>query len=301
MHCLKSENGVCSKCEEGTFLGIDNRCSEIEHCIKTNDFLACQECEDGYYYNLNYSSCNSTSDEENEDFKNCKRSDDEGVFCYECKDDFYLNRTDNLCYSNKGRENKFYKCQKTNPEGNQCQWCINGYHIGGIDKKCSLIKDCAVIKQDEKEDKDDKCIRCEDHYCLNSKTGTCELFNFYVIDEETKMFFNCNTTNEEASACGECIDDYTLNKKGFCYNPSFCEIEDEDNEGECKKCIEGESPFSFCINKNFGCVENYFNENCFRCDDDMNFDNCTECKEGYELTLSEIYEGEYVCTPIEDK
>ena len=37
-----------------------------------------------------------------------------------------------------------------------------------------------------------------------------------------------------------------------------------------------------CLNNVFGCVETLA-ENCLRCDNMFNFDECTECKKGYEF------------------
>ena len=51
--------------------------------------------------------------------------------------------------------------------------------------------------------------------------------------------------------------------------------------GVCQKC-QNEVNSTFCLNKDFGCIEIY-DDNCWKCDDNLDFYNCTKCFEGYEF------------------
>ena len=62
-------------------------------------------------------------------------------------------------------------------------------------------------------------------------------------------------------------------------------------DGECIRCIEEESELgnTYCANKVFGCVPNFY-LGCLRCDDILDISLCTECKEGYIKTSSGVCE-----------
>ena len=48
--------------------------------------------------------------------------------------------------------------------------------------------------------------------------------------------------------------------------------------GKCVECKE----VNKCVNQDFGCVES-FGDNCLKCDNNMDFDTCDECRVGYEF------------------
>ena len=50
LYCLESENGKCIKYLDNYYLGKDDMCTEVEHCIYSY-FYECVECEDKLYYN----------------------------------------------------------------------------------------------------------------------------------------------------------------------------------------------------------------------------------------------------------
>ena len=266
-NCDSSYNGVCTQCIDGYHLGKDNICSEIENCISTDFYGVCTECEDHFYYNKSSKLC----EEEKENFENCRYTTFNGNLCDKCKKDFYYNKTDHLCYSNK-EEGDFYKCEIKSELGEYCSSCIEGYYIGYIDNKCSLIEGCD-LSLNEKE-----CLQCDsDVWCLDSKTKKCE-YNYAIQDENKKFYFKCNITNEEGTACKECIEGYIL-RNGLCVDESHCEEKNED--GSCKKCITyDEDPYYHCLNKDFGCVETYL-DFCENCDNLLDFDICSKCFEGY--------------------
>ena len=59
-----------------------------------------------------------------------------------------------------------------------------------------------------------------------------------------------------------------------------CEEKKED--GTCKKC-QNNKEATYCLNKDFGCVDISFKKNCLECDNLSNFFNCTKCIDGYTL------------------
>ena len=262
-NCAESDIGVCYLCKDNYFLGLDHKCNSVKNCIYTNklsEIDECEECIDGYYYNKNNQKC-LTSDGI---FKNCKYGYDD-LYCFRCKNDFYLNLTDNLCYLNNVTGD-YYKCMITDYFGDFCKSCIDGYYIGYIDYKCTLDEGC------DKSENENKCLICKYNYCLNLKTGKCDV-NDRIISEEKKFYYRCNRTNEEGTACGNCLKGYTL-KNGLCVDNNHCT---EKNEEICEKCEN-----DFCLNNIFGCIDAY-SYHCLKCDDIMNFKSCDKCIDGYKL------------------
>ena len=100
-----------------------------------------------------------------------------------------------------------------------------------------------------------------------------------IKDENKKIFFKCNRTNEEGDECEECVEGYEVGDGGNCVNMEQCE---EEKDGICVKCKDGDQSLriNFCANEIFGCVQARF-RNCLRCENILDFNNCTECKEGF--------------------
>ena len=274
-HCYRSEDGKCLECIDNFDLGLDNICN-VKHCIYSNsnyNYNDCIECEDGFYFDKFNVSCKSSL--ENEIFNNCKFSID-GKRCHSCKNDFYLNRTDYLCYSNK-EKNDFYKCTISS-EGNYCIDCEEEYYIAR-DHKCTSTVGC---KETENEN---RCRECSEYYCLDENTGKC-LDNDFIEEEDKLIYFRCIRTNKEGTQCEKCVEGFSVNEKGLCVNDTLCEERKED--GTCIKCQNYEDSF-FCLNNIYECVEVLpFGENCLECNDIFDFDNCTKCKNGYELDENQI-------------
>ena len=265
-NCAESSNGVCILCSDEYHLGLDNRCSNVENCIYSNQYDECVECIDGYYYEKSNKTCEVSEDE----FKNCKHG---SIFkgCEECKNDYYLNKTDRLCYSNQ-ESGPFHKCKETDATGLVCEKCLEDYFLGKKDKKCTKVKWCVASENE------DKCIECEEFYCLNQKNWNC-FPNSKIESDENKFYYNCNMTNAEGTACENCEAGYEV-KNGFCYNIENCREKKED--GTCSECQSDDAGI-FCLNNLFGCVENYYDTNCLECSDYLDFTTCTKCKDGYEL------------------
>ena len=264
-NCHRSEKGKCLECTDNYFLGLDNICN-IDHCIYSN-YNECIECEDGFYYDKLNISCKSSI--KNEKFKNCKYSV-YGEYCDSCKNGFYLNRSDHLCYSNE-EKNEFYKCAILSESG-YCVECADEYYTDG-DNKCTKIEGC------QKSENENKCLECNEYYCLDLKTGKCE-YNYYIEDENKLIYYRCNRTNKEGTGCEECIESFYPNENGICVNETFCEERKKD--GTCIKCKNDEDG-NFCLNNIYECVEIYFNDNCLTCNYILDFDNCTKCIDGYQL------------------
>ena len=266
-NCEEAEKGVCIKCIDGFHLGLDNICTNVEHCIYSSKFFdKCVECEDNLYYDTLNNECIVAEDK----FKNCKNGNNFSS-CIECKKDFYLNQTDNLCYSNELR-GKFYKCALTDRNGEFCVKCEEDYFISYKNNICSITDGCNIAKDEN------TCLECNEYHCLDSKTGKCQI-NQFIEDENQKIYYRCNITNEEGNSCEICKDGFNVNEEGFCIDEDHC-LEKND-EGKCNKCKKGENGF-YCLNDIFGCVE-INDENCLECNDILNMDKCSKCAEYYEV------------------
>jgi hypothetical protein len=265
-NCLEANIGECILCIEGYHLGLDNLCTNIEHCIYSDTIDRCIECEDGYYFNKKTNNC----EEEEELFKNCKLSD--GADCSECKRNYYLDLDNRTCIDNT-QKGPFYKCAFGYTEEGYCNECIEGYYIGSLDMKCSLIEDCRISENEN------TCIECDEYLCLDVKKGICVL-NYYIEKEEDIIYVNCIKTNKEGTACETCMEGYEVGEGGYCIDVERC-IEKKD--GECLRCTDelNDNGFWYCANKIFGCIETTY-KGCSRCDELLDLYNCTECKEGYE-------------------
>ena len=270
-NCAESDKeGNCLVCSENYYLDLDNKCTNIEHCLHS-DFGRCLQCEKEYFYDIFNKACILSEKK----FNNCRFGD--GKICLLCNEEFYLNQKDNLCYNNT-EKGKFYKCELTDYEGENCFKCINNYHIGFLDKKCTNILGCEMINNE------DKCLECSYNYCLDVKNGICKINN-YIYEEEEKFFYRCNKTNEMGDACEKCIEGYILNDKGLCIDDIHCE---EKENGVCQKCFAGEGEESYyCLNTEFGCVKTIFDK-CLKCDNILDFDKCNLCWNDFHLNDYDI-------------
>ena len=269
-NCLESKSGKCIECSDKYFLGFDSRCTLINHCIYSNLYHECLECENNYYLNIKNQTCMKADGI----FKNCKISNENGDLCYICKDNYYLSRKDYVCYDNTNISNSFYKCLYTDKYEEKCLECVDNYFLGLEDNLCTKNEGCILSKNEN------ECIKCDEGYCLDLSNSKCEE-NDIIWKENKKIYFRCNYTNKEGTKCEECIDGLIADENGLFVDYLNCE---EFIDGLCVKCkdyFKGDFK-SFCLNNLFGCVET-FGENCLRCDDILNFHNCTECMEGYKI------------------
>ena len=264
-YCAESSNGKCISCIDYFYLGLDFKCLNVEYCIYSDGYT-CLECKDNYYYDRKEKECKIGENK----FKNCKAGD--SLFCESCKNDFYLNRTDYLCYSNK-EYGPYYKCKDTNYYSGECDECIEGYYLGYEDNKCTLIEGCALSENEN------KCLECDQYYCLDAKTSKC-IINDEIEDENKKYYFRCNRTNEEGTKCEVCDENLILDENGLCIDYEHCAEKNED--GACIRCQNTREGI-YCLNKEFGCVDISFKAYCLECDNISDFYNCTKCVDGYTL------------------
>ena len=267
-NCAESERGICNECKDGYYLGLDNYCTNVKNCLYSN-YYDCIECINNYYYDRKENLCKEITS----NFTNCKYTYD-GINCERCHNNYYLNQTDHLCYSNE-EQGDFYKCKITDENATLCSFCIDDYYLGHEDKKCSRIWGC------ELSENENKCLECNEFYCLNVKTGQCE-DNEEISKEEQIIFYRCSKTNDEGNSCEICVNNYTVNENGLCIDKNAC-IE-RDETGKCLQCNNDESN-TFCLNDQFECVETYA-DNCLECNNIFNFDICTKCANGFELDES---------------
>ena len=269
-NCSESELGICNKCVNNYYLGkLDNRCSKVENCIKSDYKYDCEECDDNYF--LNNSKC-INDDIRGDTFKNCKIVFNNQDHCSQCKNNYYLNEKDNLCYSNK---DNYYKCSRVSDD--TCTQCEELYFLGE-DNKCSKISGCAISETP------DKCSKCLPGLCKNNLKGTCDESSY--IDENEKedenngVCFRCQETNEEGNKCIKCQDGYILSEKGFCMDEEHCE---EKKNEKCVKCMQNVIKDgmlkSYCLNDRYGCVDSV--EGCLQCNDIYEFNSCTKCFPGF--------------------
>ena len=267
-NCIEAENGICIQCLENYHLGLDNICTSIENCIYTSPFFdKCIECEESYYFDNLIGMCIVAE----EKFKNCKNGNKE-LYCLECKDDFYLDQIENLCYSNK-LKGKFYKCALTDKNGEYCVKCVKNYFLSYINNLCVTTDGCNIALDDN------TCLECNEYHFLDVKAGKCEI-NEFIEKENQKIYYRCNKTNEEGTACEICKDEFLVNKDGLCFDDEHCL--EKNNEGTCKKCLNNDEKGNYCLNNIFGCVE-INDSNCLECNDIINLDKCSKCIEGYEI------------------
>ena len=252
------------------FLGLDHKCTNVENCIYSSGG-ECKECLDGFYYDKINKTCTKWK---NNFLKNCKsNSAFDHKICEACKDNYYLNRKKNLCLPNT-EKNKFYKCQVSNDNGEECAFCVKDYFIGRLDKKCSLIQGC-LKSLDE-----GVCLKCDKDFCLDNN-GYC-VDNYEIKEIDKKYIYRCSELNKNGDECLKCEKkELEINNDGLCYDKIHCE---KFEKGICIKC-QKENPdgyYSYCLNKEFGCIDS-FHKNCLRCDNILNLDECTQCDIGYEL------------------
>ena len=259
----------------------------MNFCSKSLNSKECQECNSEYYLTDSKNLCISTP--------NCQTGNKDTGICTSCIQNYYIDYSDGKCKSNL-EDNEFIYCKEADEV---CKQCIDNYFIGkdgkcsndkncafsekgiclecidnfylGSDNKCSLIKGCL------KSENENKCIECNINYCLNSKTGNCEN-NQNIYTEAEKIYYKCKKTNEEGNKCEICLEGLSLNNNGLCFDDTHCL---EKNNNICLRCQNNEK-WSYCLNKNFGCLEMINNENCLECDNILNLSKCTKCIEGYE-------------------
>ena len=242
-HCIYSINYKCIECEKNYYYDIEeNKCvlgeDNFENCKLGNSSSFCKICKDDYYLNQKDNLCYNNKEEGK--FYKCAKTDLDGKKCLECKDGYYLGDKDNKCTTVEGcilsedenkclecdlyyclnaktgkcinndiiedEEKKFYfRCNKTNKEGNECKTCEDGY-ILSEDGLCLDDRHC------EDKNEDGKCIKCKNkegqYYCLNKDFECVEIYY-------SNNCLRCNN-NTDFAKCNKCFDGYSLDDDGNC-------------------------------------------------------------------------------------
>ena len=94
----------------------------------------------------------------------------------------------------------YYRCKRTNKEGNKCEICIDEY-ITDENGLCIDKENCA------EKNEDGKCLKCLNKYCLNEYFG-CQEVNHY----------NCMECNDilNFGKCSKCYKGYDLDEYYRC-------------------------------------------------------------------------------------
>ena len=198
----------CSKCKDNYYLNrTDYLCYSNEQfgkfykCSSTDSFgKYCASCVYNYYYGDKYHICSK--------FEGCEKLKDENN-CIECQEYYCLDVKNGNCVNNDeifDKEKKFYfRCNKTNEEGNACEICNNNLTLND--------NGLCIDKIHCEKEVDGICQRCmsleEDYYfyCLNSFFGCVETFEENCLE--------CNNISDLYS-CTKCDKGYQLNEYGMC-------------------------------------------------------------------------------------
>jgi len=230
-----SYNDECIECEDGYYFNKnDKKCKEweryFENCKNGND-NSCLACKDGYYLKKKEYMCLSNEDEGQ--FYKCTESSfygdlciwcakgyylgldykcsnitgcvksEHGNTCYECNMYYCLDMPTHNCIDNKkviNEEKMFYfKCNRTNEEGNKCQKCINGYNLN---EKGLCVNDKGCKKKEG-----NKCTECNVNYCMNN--------NFECVSTNDKYCLECNDILD-FNKCTKCQEGFELDEDNQC-------------------------------------------------------------------------------------
>ena len=156
---------MCVKCVKNYFLGLDYQCSNIDGCVFSENNEICNECSRNYCLDLSLNKC----------IDNKKITDEEKEF--------------------------YYKCKKTDEEGNKCESCINGYWLN---EKGLCVNDKGCKEMDEKEN---KCISCNENFCLNE--------DFECVETTTNNCLECGNKSD-FNQCTKCEKGYILDEDNIC-------------------------------------------------------------------------------------
>ena len=240
-HCIYSDfYNQCLECEGNFYFNKnDNLCKigegNLTNCKVGYEGQFCERCKDDYYLNQTDHLCYSNKEEGL--FYKCAVTDIYAEYCIICIKDYYTGYIDKKCSKVEGceiSENEdrclqceeyycfnvktgkcedneiiydenykyYYRCNRTNEDGNSCEVCINGFELNenGLCVNDSFCE----------EKKDGVCIKCKDDYesyCLNKYFGCVEI--------NTQNCLECNDLLELES-CTKCYDGYEIDRYGRC-------------------------------------------------------------------------------------
>ena len=250
--------GRCKLCIDGYFLALDGSCTTEKNCYSGyKDLGICNRCIRNYYIDFKDGKCKSNLD--NDNFIYCIRADE---ICIECDYGIYLG-LDNKCSYSK-------YCAES--EKGICIECKDGFYLG-LDNYCTNVEKCLYSNYYD-------CIECEENYYFDRSVNLCKEINNnftnckYTYDgincerchnnyylnqsdylcypnDEPGDFYKCLITDENATVCSYCIDDYYLgHKDNKCSKIFGCEL--SENENKCLECN-----YLYCLNQKTGnCEDN---------------------------------------------
>ena len=243
-HCIYSDGISCLECEDNFYYDRkDKNCKIAEdifnNCKAGYSIYFCEVCKNDYYHNHTDSLCYSNEDEG--PFYKCSKTDFSTENCEQCIEGYYLGTKDKKCSTIEGcvlseNENKclecdlyyclnvkngqciindeinndeekfYFRCNRTNKEGNKCESCEDGYILneGGL---------CVDDEHCEEKNENGSCKKClgnyqDGYYCLNKDF---ECVNIYYREN----CLECNN-NYDFFNCTKCYEGYNLNDQGIC-------------------------------------------------------------------------------------
>ena len=129
-HCIYGyDDKGCEKCKEDFYLNMtDKICYDTSlnetffKCAKTDKLgEICASCIQGYNYLTKFHRCTNIT--------GCIHQEDEDK-CIECNSYYCLDVKTGLCHSNNIKKEKvYYKCRKTDEDGEACEECIEGFEL----------------------------------------------------------------------------------------------------------------------------------------------------------------------------
>ena len=237
-NCIYSLGGSCLECKEHFFYNRRNKTclpaeGYFENCKTGYDDWICDECRDDFYLNQTDSTCYSNSEEGH--FYKCAYTPIEEDICSSCINGYYLGEKDNKCTKIEGcaiseNENKciecsenyclnaktgtchsndkiieegnkfYYKCNRTNSEGTECEICLNDNYELNEEGLCFDNIHC-------EEKLDNSCVKCQSYFCLNKDFGCVESFYGNCLECDNNLDFD---------KCSKCIEGYELNDFSVC-------------------------------------------------------------------------------------
>ena len=241
-NCIYSNDYECIECDQNYYFDKSvNLCKEISNefinCKYTYDGQKCERCHNNYY--LNQSDYLCYPNDEPGDFYKCQKTDKNATYCLTCIEDYYLGHKDNKCTGilgcelsenenkclecndlyclnvktgkcvNNGKINKeeekiFFRCNKTNDEGNACESCVQNFTLNenGL---------CIDENYCNERNEEGKCLNCKnnenDIFCLNDQFECVETYAENCVECNNIINFN---------KCTKCANTFELDDKGNC-------------------------------------------------------------------------------------